>query len=96
MVSKPFMNVEVLIGDITLVPCKFALIYKCKHQEGINIGSEGCDDVTPSRSCILNLGPLHTQAKSCDHEIVRALKKVFEGRPKTPPKSCSVIMDPQV
>ena len=33
------------------------------------------------------LGPLHTQAKSYGHEIVRAQKKVFKGRPKTPPKS---------
>jgi hypothetical protein len=42
------------------------------------------------------LGPLHTRAKSRDHEIVRAQKKVFKGRPNTPPKSCSVVTDPQV
>ena len=42
------------------------------------------------------LAPLHTRAKSCDHEIVRAQKKVAKGRPKAPPKSCSVVMDPQV
>ena len=30
------------------------------------------------------LGPLHTWAKNRDHEIVRAQKKVFKGRPKTP------------
>ena len=41
-------------------------------------------------------GPLHTQAKSRDHEIVRAQKKVFKGRPKTPPKSCGVVTNPQV
>ena len=41
-------------------------------------------------------GPLHTRAKSHDHEIVRAQKKVSKGRPNTPPKSCSVVMDPQV
>jgi hypothetical protein len=30
-------------------------------------------------------------------EIVRAQKKVSKGRrPNTPPKSCSVVMDPQV
>ena len=29
-------------------------------------------------------GPLHTRAKSRDHEIVRAQKKVSKGRPKTP------------
>ena len=40
--------------------------------------------------------PLHTQAKSRDHEIVRAQKKVSKGRPKIPPKSCSVVTDPQV
>jgi hypothetical protein len=43
-----------------------------------------------------HLGPLHTQAKSRDHEIVRAQKKVSKGRPKTPSKSCSVVTDPQV
>jgi hypothetical protein len=42
------------------------------------------------------VGPLHTQAKSRDHEIVRAQKKVSEGRSKAPPKSCSVVRDPQV
>ena len=42
------------------------------------------------------LGPLHTQAKSHDHESVRAQKKVSKGRPKTPPKSCNVVMDLQV
>ena len=46
-------------------------------------------------SCI-DLGPLHTRAKSRDHEIVRAQKKVSKGRPNTPPTSCSVVMDPQV
>ena len=43
-----------------------------------------------------NFGPLHTRAKSHDREIVRAQKKVCEGRPNTPPKSCSVVTDPQV
>jgi hypothetical protein len=42
------------------------------------------------------LGPLHKRAKSCDHEIVRAQKKSSKGCPKTPPKSCSVVTDPQV
>ena len=41
-------------------------------------------------------GPLHTQAKSRDHEIVRAQMKVSEGRPNTPLKSCSVVTDPHV
>ena len=41
-------------------------------------------------------GPLHTQAKSRDHEIVKAQKKVSKGRSTHPPKSCSVVMDPQV
>ena len=42
------------------------------------------------------LGPLHIQAKSHDHDIVRAQKKVSKGHPNTPPKPCSVVMDPQV
>ena len=42
------------------------------------------------------LGPLHTRAKSRDHEVVRAQKKESKGRPNTPPKSCSVVRDPQV
>ena len=38
------------------------------------------------------LGPLHTRAKSRDHEIVRAQKKVSKGhRPKRPPQPCSVV-----
>ena len=32
------------------------------------------------------LGPLHTRAKSRDHELVRAQKKVFIGRPQDTPK----------
>ena len=36
------------------------------------------------------------QAKGRDHEIVRAQKKVSEGRPNTPPTSCSVVTDPRV
>jgi hypothetical protein len=40
--------------------------------------------------------PLHTRAKNRDHEILRAQKKVSKGHPMTPPKSCSVVMDPQV
>ena len=47
-------------------------------------------------SCALRLGPLRTRAKSHDHEIVRAQKKVSKGHPNTPPTSCSVVMDPQV
>ena len=39
---------------------------------------------------------LHTRAKSRDHKIVRAQKKVSKGRPKTPPNSCTVVTDPQV
>ena len=45
---------------------------------------------------IYALGPLHTQAKSPDHEFVRAQKKVSKGHPNTPPNSCSMVMDPQV
>ena len=44
----------------------------------------------------LSLGPLHTQAKSRDHDIVKTQKKVSKGRPNTPPKSSSVVKDPQV
>ena len=45
---------------------------------------------------IIYEGPPHTRAKSHDYGSVRAQKKVFIGRPNTPPKSCSVVMDPQV
>ena len=31
-----------------------------------------------------------------DYEVVRVQKKVFKGRPKTPPESCSVVTDPRV
>jgi hypothetical protein len=49
--------------------------------------------MTSNYKCKVELGPLHTRAKSCDHEIVRAPKKVSKGRPNTPPKSCSVVTD---
>jgi hypothetical protein len=42
------------------------------------------------------LGPLYTWARSRDYEVVRVQKKVFKGRPKTPPESCSVVTDPRV
>jgi hypothetical protein len=42
-----------------------------------------------------SLRPLQTHFKSRDHEIVRAQKKVSKGHPTTPPKSCSVVTDPQ-
>ena len=44
----------------------------------------------------MHYGPLHTRAKSRDHEILRAQKIVSKGRLNTPPKSCSMVMDPQV
>jgi hypothetical protein len=43
-----------------------------------------------------NFGPLHTRAKSHDHEIVRAQKKASKCCPKTPPKSCNVVTNSQV
>jgi hypothetical protein len=48
------------------------------------------------RRVVVGLGPLHTRAKSRDHEIVRAQKKVSKVRPYTPPRSCGVVMDLQV
>ena len=49
-----------------------------------------CHDAT------YNLGPLHTRAKSRDHDRnCESRKKVSEGRPKTPPNSCNVITDRQ-
>jgi hypothetical protein len=59
---------------------------KTFYKLGLRVGS----------SFVLNLGPLHTQAKSRDQEIVRAQKKVSRGRPMIPPKSCSVVTEPQV
>ena len=43
-----------------------------------------------------HLGPLHTRARSSDHEIVRAQMKVSKGRPNTPPELCGVVTGPQV
>ena len=40
---------------------------------------------------LVYLGPLHTRAKSRDHEIVSAQKKVSKGRLQTPPKSSSAV-----
>jgi hypothetical protein len=40
--------------------------------------------------------PLHTRAKSRDHEIVRAQQRVCKSRPNTLPKSCSSVTGPQV
>jgi hypothetical protein len=47
-------------------------------------------NVTPTK------GHFATRAKSRDHEIVRAQKKVSKGRPNTPPKSYSVVTYSQV
>ena len=44
---------------------------------------------------MMGKGPLHTRVKSCDHDIVRAQKKVSKGRPKTRPKSRRVVTDPK-
>ena len=46
-------------------------------------------------STSMSLGPLHTRAKSRDHEIERAEKKVFKGCPNTPPNLCNVVTDPK-
>jgi hypothetical protein len=59
-------------------------------------GPHDCTLTTLGSCAKWSLGPLHTWAKSRDHEVVRAQKKVSNGRPNTPPKSCSVVMDPQV
>ena len=48
------------------------------------------------RERAIPLGPLHTRAKSRDHENMRAQMTMSKGRPKTLPKSCSVIKDPQM
>ena len=61
-------------------------------------GLDGFGSVTSTQSKPrTDLGPLHTQAKSRDHVMVRAQMKVSNGRPKTPPTSCSsVVTDPWV
>jgi hypothetical protein len=46
-----------------------------------------------NRSKMEDVGPLHTRAKRRDHGIVRAQKKVSQGRPKTPSRSCCVVTD---
>ena len=38
-----------------------------------------------------HLGPFHTRAKSHDHEIVRAQRKMSKGHFKRPPKSCTIV-----
>jgi hypothetical protein len=44
----------------------------------------------------IHLGPLHTRAKSRNHESVGAQKKVSNGRSKTRPISCGLVTDSQV
>ena len=56
--------------------CLFTTFYPCPCEHEDN----ECD-----------LGPLDTRTKSYDPEIVRVQKKVSKGRPKTLPKSCSVV-----
>jgi hypothetical protein len=55
-----------------------------------------CYFINLQRANIETLWSLHTQAKSRDHEIVRAQMKVSRGHPNTPPILCSVVTDPQV
>ena len=50
----------------------------------------------PKAQNLRNWGPLHTRAKSRDHGIMRAQKKLVKRSPSTPPKSWSVATDPQV
>ena len=55
--------------------------YLCQLHYSARASIFGC----PATSLKAKLGPLHTLAKSRDHEGVRAHKKVSEGRPNTPP-----------
>ena len=48
------------------------------------------------RALVNATGGHFTQAKSRDHGIVRAQKKVSKGRPNAPPKPCSVVTSLQV
>jgi len=75
---------------------KILSLPKCDHVGPPNMLTFEPKMVSIVRTHSLILGPLHTRAKSRDHEIVRAQKKVSKGRPNTPPKSCSVVTDPQV
>ena len=45
--------------------------------------------------CLIK-GQFYTRAKSYDHEIVRAQKKVSKGRPESSPKLYSVVTDPKL
>ena len=45
---------------------------------------------------VRNGSVVQTQTKSRDHEIVRAPKESVQGHPKTPPKSQSVVANPQM
>ena len=52
--------------------------------------SNGSSPITTTLEYLLRAASHTTPAKSRDHEIVRAQKKVSKGLPNTPPKSCSV------
>jgi hypothetical protein len=91
---------------VDLVHCHTALAAK-KIPTKYNIASSGlqhwesairCKNVTLGFFFRVggSKGQFHTRAKSRDHEIVRAQRKVVKGRPKTPPNSCSVVTDLQV
>jgi hypothetical protein len=69
-------------------------------------GSKKCvqglpESYRPQASTFILSGDLssqkaHSEPRAMNPKIVRAQKKVSKGRPKTPPKSCSVVRDPQV
>ena len=50
----------------------------------------------PKSQVPLMLGPLHTRPRAVTMKLWEPKRKVFKGRPNTPPNSCSVVTDPQV
>jgi hypothetical protein len=70
--------------------CRSGLIRWYNAFDGINKPFVDIDPIVDTE------GPLHTRAKSRDHEIVGAKRKCPMAVPRPPPKSCSVVTDPQV
>ena len=72
-----------------LILCQFKI---CKHSVHQNCEQylNPCG-LNPNNEVYWEL--LCTRAKSRDHKRVGTQKKVFKGRPETPPKSCIMVMD---
>ena len=91
LLSFPEINVKLFgkqsLGEAVAIFIIFECDFGVTNEFVRSFISYSKDTVLPGR-VTLYLWPLHTRAKSRDHEIVSAQKKVVKSRLKAPPKPC--------